>query len=280
MPPDEVDPEALLSALGVRDLTGLERVAGGEDTLLWRVTTPGGTHALRVMRPEQAPVARREAAAMRAAAAAGVTVPRVEAETLWRGRPAMLLSWCPGRTVMSVVRERPWLLWPLARALGAAQARLNRVAAPAELLAEGEDWLDWAGPVEEDLAEPDEKTRRTLLDNYVDAFTRADPDALVNLLRADVELEMPPIPTWFTGRDAVVGFLSSRVLRGAEQWRMVPTRANGQPAIVAYERAGDGRYEAHGVQVLSLIGDRVARITAFNDPSLVPTFGLAPALAP
>jgi aminoglycoside phosphotransferase (APT) family kinase protein len=152
MPPDEVDPEALLSALGVRDLTGLERVAGGEDTLLWRVTTPGGTHALRVMRPEQAPVARREAAAMRAAAAAGVTVPRVEAETLWRGRPAMLLSWCPGRTVMSVVRERPWLLWPLARALGAAQARLNRVAAPAELLAEGEDWLDWAGPVEEDLA--------------------------------------------------------------------------------------------------------------------------------
>jgi len=71
-----------------------------------------------------------------------------------------------------------------------------------------------AGPVQNDLAEPDEQTRRALLDNYVDAFTRADPDALVDLLRADVELEMPPIPTWFTGRRAVVGFLGRRILRG------------------------------------------------------------------
>jgi RNA polymerase sigma-70 factor (TIGR02960 family) len=136
------------------------------------------------------------------------------------------------------------------------------------------------GPVEDDLAEPDEEVQQRLLDGFVDAFTRADPDALVNLLRADVELEMPPIPTWFTGRQAVVGFLARRVLRREDQWRIVPTRANGQPALVAYERAGDGRYEAHGVQVLTLFGDRVARITAFNDPSLVPTFGLAPALAP
>lgn len=135
------------------------------------------------------------------------------------------------------------------------------------------------GPVEDELAEPDEQTRRTLLDSYVDAFTRADLDALVDLLRADVELEMPPIPTWFTGRGAVVGFLASRVLRGADRWRMVPTRANGQPAFVAYERTGDGRHEAHGIQVLTLIGARIARITAFNDPGLVPTFGLAPALA-
>jgi RNA polymerase sigma-70 factor (ECF subfamily) len=49
-----------------------------------------------------------------------------------------------------------------------------------------------AGPVEDDLAEPDEESRRTLRDGYVDAFVRADPDALVDLLRTDVELEMPP----------------------------------------------------------------------------------------
>jgi RNA polymerase sigma-70 factor (TIGR02960 family) len=134
-----------------------------------------------------------------------------------------------------------------------------------------------AGPVEEDLAEPREESRRTLLDRYVDAFTRADPDALVRLLRADVELEMPPIPTWFTGRPAVVGFLAARVLR-RDLWRMVPTRANAQPALVVYQHARDGRYRAYGVQVLTLVGARVARITAFNDPSLVPTFGLAPAL--
>lgn len=135
-----------------------------------------------------------------------------------------------------------------------------------------------AGPVEDDLAEPAEETRRALLDDYVDAFTRADTAALVNLLRADVELEMPPTPTWFTGRRAVVGFLSGRVLSPG-LWRMVPTLANGQPALIAYANTGDGRYEAYGVQVLTLIGPRIARITAFNDPGLVPTFVPASALA-
>ncbi|HEV8634153.1 MAG TPA: phosphotransferase [Chloroflexota bacterium] len=152
MPRDDVDPRPLLNALGVPAVSALERVSGGEDTLLWRVDTPEASYALRVMRPDQAVVARREAAAMRAAAAAGIAVPRVEAETFWHERPAMLLSWCPGRTVMAEVRARPWRVWALARALGEAQARLNRAAAPAELLERGERWLDWAGPGETALA--------------------------------------------------------------------------------------------------------------------------------
>ncbi|MFT7839689.1 RNA polymerase subunit sigma-70 [Saccharothrix sp. BKS2] len=135
-----------------------------------------------------------------------------------------------------------------------------------------------AGPVEDDLAEPDAAARRALLDDYVDAFTRADLDALVGLLRADVELEMPPIPTWFTGRWAVAGFLAARVLNEG-RWRLVPTTANGQPAFVLYERVGADRYQARGVEVLTLVGTRVARITAFHDPSLVPVFGFTPALA-
>jgi RNA polymerase sigma-70 factor (TIGR02960 family) len=153
------------------------------------------------------------------------------------------------------------------------------VAAVDSALRRARAQLAEAGPIEDDLAEPDEEVQRALLEGYVDAFTRADADALVNLLRADVELEMPPTPTWFSGRQAVIGFLGSRVLRRTGQWRMAPTRANGQPAAVAYMRTDDGRYEAHGVEVLTLIGDRIARITAFNDASLVPTFGLARALA-
>ena len=93
--------------------------------------------------------------------------------------------------------------------------------------------LAQAGPAEDDLAEPDERDRRELVDRYVDAFTRADPGALVGLLRADAEMEMPPIPTWFTGQGAVVGFLASRVMRRG-RWRLVPTRANGQAAVVVY----------------------------------------------
>jgi RNA polymerase sigma-70 factor (ECF subfamily) len=130
------------------------------------------------------------------------------------------------------------------------------------------------GPAEQNLTEPDEPAVRTLLDDYVNAFTSADADALVELLRADAEMEMPPIPTWFTGRTAVVGFLMSRVLRGG-RWRMVPARANGQPALAVYRRTADGRYDAYGVQVLTVLDTRIARITSFNDPKLVSTFGLA-----
>jgi RNA polymerase sigma-70 factor (ECF subfamily) len=131
-----------------------------------------------------------------------------------------------------------------------------------------------AAPVADDLAEPDDEARRTLLDAYVDAFTRADPAALVDLLRADVELEMPPTPTWFTGRPAVVGFFAGRVLRRPGQWRMVPTGANGQPAVVVHERVDGDRYRPHGIQVLTVVGARIARVTAFNDPALVPTFAV------
>jgi RNA polymerase sigma-70 factor (ECF subfamily) len=138
-------------------------------------------------------------------------------------------------------------------------------------------------PREDDVTEPDDESLRALLDTYVDAFTRADANALVGVMRADVEMEMPPIPTWFTGRDAVVGFLGSRVLRRAGLWRMVPTRANGQPAFAVYENTdGDDRtdgYRAYGIQVLTLVGGRIARVTAFNDPALVATFGFAPATA-
>jgi hypothetical protein len=109
------------------------------------------------------------------------------------------------------------------------------------------------------------------LTDTVDAFERADVPALVGLLRADVELEMPPIPTWFAGRDAVVGFLATRALHTPGSWCMIPTRANGQAAFVVYEQQAD-RYIAHGVNVLTFIGDRIARITLFNDSDLVRYF--------
>lgn len=134
-------------------------------------------------------------------------------------------------------------------------------------------------PAWEELTEPREETRRALLNGYVDAFTRADADALVRLLRADVELEMPPTPTWFTGRPAVAGFLAARVL-GSGRWHALPTRANGQPALVVYRHAGGERYEAYGVHVLTLAGTAIARITAFNDPALVPAFGHPRAVRP
>jgi RNA polymerase sigma-70 factor (ECF subfamily) len=123
--------------------------------------------------------------------------------------------------------------------------------------------------VADDLTEPAEL--RDLLDRYIAAFELADVDRLVDLVRADVELEMPPVPTWFTGRDAVLRFLASRVLRRPGAWRLTPITANGQPGAIAYERHADGSYRPHGIEVLTLAGGRIARITAFNDARLVTT---------
>ena len=131
--------------------------------------------------------------------------------------------------------------------------------------------LERSNLTEDNLVDPVEAELREILNRYVQAFENADIAALVGLLRADVELEMPPTPTWFTGRDAVTGFLGAHILRTSGFWRMVPTRANGQPALVIYERRHDGE-TAHGVNLLSFIGNRIARITIFNDPKLVPYF--------
>jgi RNA polymerase sigma-70 factor (ECF subfamily) len=135
-----------------------------------------------------------------------------------------------------------------------------------------------AGPVEQELAEPVEPERRALLERYVDAFTRADADGLVRLFRHDVEVEMPPIPTWFAGREAVAALLAERVL-GPGLWRLLPTRANGAAAFATYRR-GPERFDAYGIQVLTLGDGAIARIRAFNDPSLVPLFGLPAVLPP
>ena len=72
--------------------------------------------------------------------------------------------------------------------------------------------------------------------------------------------------TWFAGRVTCLRFLAG-VLGAPGDWRMRPTRANGQPAVVVHKGT-----EPYGVQVLDLLGGRIARITAFNDPGLVPTF--------
>jgi RNA polymerase sigma-70 factor (ECF subfamily) len=134
--------------------------------------------------------------------------------------------------------------------------------------------LEKASPMLDELGEPTEHEMRDLLNRYMAAFEHADVDGLAKLLRTDVELEMPPIPTWFIGRDAVCAFLARVVLHTADQWRLTYTRANGAPAFALYMRAPDGSFQASGLDVLSLVGGRIAQIVAFNDPTLVATFGL------
>src|SRR5579864_471527 len=72
--------------------------------------------------------------------------------------------------------------------------------------------LERAAPAENDLREPADPEIRALLDRYTAAFENADVTALTELLHHDAVLEMPPLPTWFAGRDVVLAFLGARVL--------------------------------------------------------------------
>lgn len=130
-------------------------------------------------------------------------------------------------------------------------------------------------PAEESMSEPGDAERRELLDRYCAAFENADMAALTALLQADVKLEMPPMPVWFTGRDAVLRFLADRALARAGDIVMIPTAANSQPAVAEYRRSADGAMRAHSIHVLTTGVTGIASITVFLDAGLFPTFGLA-----
>jgi RNA polymerase sigma-70 factor (ECF subfamily) len=95
---------------------------------------------------------------------------------------------------------------------------------------------------------------------------------LVTLLTDDVFMSMPPMPLEYEGKDVVAQFLG--LLFGAgRRYRLVPTRANGQPAFGSYVLAPDGRYHGSGLFVLTLAGQQICALTRFENTTL-PRFGL------
>ena len=134
--------------------------------------------------------------------------------------------------------------------------------------------LALALPAEEELAEPAEADRRALLDRFAAAIENADASALAELLREDVALEMPPLLTWFTGRQAVVRVVAVHLLTAPGEHRLVGITANGEPAFAVYQRETGGAYGAHALLVPAVTPTGIARMVAFQDPGLFASFGL------
>jgi RNA polymerase sigma-70 factor (ECF subfamily) len=137
--------------------------------------------------------------------------------------------------------------------------------------------IDWAP-----AAEPSER-ERAVLRRYMEAFERADLAVVAELLAEDVRATMPPFPMWYQGREAVVGSLAASWNPDAPgyvgRFRMVPTSANGQPAVAAYIRApGDDEHRAFAIGVLRIEEDHIVELTAFHDLGLFAAFGLPAAL--
>src|SRR5437588_1278450 len=134
----------------------------------------------------------------------------------------------------------------LQRARKAVEERLPEQSQQATLRALGDDGL------------------RALVDGYVDAWQRGDVDAVVGMLTEDATFAMPPLRTWFSGRDGLATFLAGWPLSGLWRWRPLLVRANGQPALAFYSWDDDeGCYMPFALNVLTLRGDRISDVTAF-----------------
>jgi RNA polymerase sigma-70 factor (ECF subfamily) len=138
--------------------------------------------------------------------------------------------------------------------------------------------------VEERLPEQSQQTAlralgdaelQEIVDGYMAAWESEDVPAIAAMLAEDATMVMPPLREWFSGRDAIVEFLGRFPLAPGWRRRLVPTSANGQPALAHYSWDADAEaFVAHGIHVLGLAGNRIRDITVFQTPEVFPRFGL------
>jgi RNA polymerase sigma-70 factor (ECF subfamily) len=121
---------------------------------------------------------------------------------------------------------------------------------------------------------PNSRREREVAGQFANAFEAGDIDTVVALLTDDAWLTMPPYPYQYQGGGAIGNFLRVGGARH-EPLRLVPTRANGQPAFGCYLPCPQtGIARAYGLVVLTLAGRNIAEITFFADSSVFPQFGL------
>jgi RNA polymerase sigma-70 factor (ECF subfamily) len=114
-----------------------------------------------------------------------------------------------------------------------------------------------------------------LVGRFADAVESGDIDNVVSLLTDDAWLTMPPQPFEYQGHAAIAGFLHDREALRGRPLRLVPTRANGQPAFGCY--LPDARAQIarpYGLMVLTLEGAQISAIAWFGDSSVFRHFGL------
>jgi RNA polymerase sigma-70 factor (TIGR02960 family) len=121
---------------------------------------------------------------------------------------------------------------------------------------------------------PGSPEERGLLDRFVAAFTELDVDALIALMTDDAWVRMPPLPFEYRGTQAAHRFFTALGAHRRGIARMVPVRANGQPAWGEYRRdPATGVLHVTGIEVVGLAGDRISEIIRF-EAALAPYFGL------
>jgi RNA polymerase sigma-70 factor (ECF subfamily) len=137
--------------------------------------------------------------------------------------------------------------------------------------------LEQAAPAEDQITEPAEADQRQMLDRFVTAFENKNIPAIVELFTKDAVWEMPPFICWYVGGEDIGRLVDRHCPGGPGDMRLVPTRANGQPAFGLYMRDGDV-FRPFNMPVLTIGPAGVTHVTCFFDLTLFPTFGLPDSL--
>jgi RNA polymerase sigma-70 factor (ECF subfamily) len=134
--------------------------------------------------------------------------------------------------------------------------------------------LDASRAPERPAPAPGSEEEQALTDRFVAAFTSHDVDGLIALMTDDIWVRMPPLPFEYRGIDAVRRFFVSVGDHQRQIVRLVPTRANGQPAWGEYTLDHmTGILRCVGVLVARYSGDRVSELVHF-ETAAAPSFGL------
>jgi RNA polymerase sigma-70 factor (ECF subfamily) len=192
-------------------------------------------------------------------------------ETLRLAFVAALQHLPPKQRAVLVLREvLRWQATEVAELLETSVASVNSALQRARATLESLD-LDTSGPPS--VASEDQQE---LLNRYVDAFEAYDITSLVSLLHEDASFSMPPFPLWVQGPEAVGDFMLGTGIH-CKGSRVLPTSANGGPAVGVYHPAPDS-YEPWAIIVLETSDGRITGLHHFLYPELFAAFGLPPRL--
>ena len=121
---------------------------------------------------------------------------------------------------------------------------------------------------------PNSSAEQQVVAAFTHAYSTADVQGLIAILTEDVRVSMPPWPFQYRGRDLAAQFHTAVTFREGRTYRLIPTRANGQPAFGLYTKDPHARVlHANGLIVLTLAGEHISALTRF-DNSVLPSFAL------
>jgi RNA polymerase sigma-70 factor (ECF subfamily) len=123
----------------------------------------------------------------------------------------------------------------------------------------------------------DARAEAEAMRRFQEAWDAVDVDGIVALLAGDALLTMPPEDARVAGATGIGMFFATQPVGGRlDRIRLVTARANGQPALAAYaDEEETGRFDAYGLMVFAIDGERIAGITGFpRRPDLFTRLGL------